>query len=98
MADADHAVSKAIQEGKNKQKIVAAAPACLKGRVERGKELPKVEVGEEEEESEEESEEEEDVTLAVLKRVVLGGEMPKELYVDVMDFMVPRWDDARKNL
>ena len=39
---------------------------------------------------------EEEVARAVLDHVV-GGSMLKELYIEVMDMMIPRWDDdARK--
>ena len=41
-----------------------------------------------------EEKDEEHMRQAVLQHVV-GGGMLKELYYDVMDFIVPKWDDAR---
>ena len=92
--DAQHTVNKAKKDAQElnredqKHKIIAAAPVYVRRRVERGERLPYPEVrqlgGEDEEEMRE----------GVLRWVV-RGEMAKELYYDVMDFIMPRWDDAR---
>ena len=37
----------------------------------------------------------EDEMRAGVLRWVVGGEMAKGLYYDVMDYIMPRWDDAR---
>ena len=68
--------------------MAAAAPAWLKGRVERGgEELPKMEVG---------PSSDEDVVAAAVKHMVgETGEIAKELFVELMEYMLPRWDDAR---
>ena len=60
--------------------MTTAAPAWLKGRVERGDELPKMEVGESSDE---------DVVAAAVKHMVgEEGEMARELFVELMEYMV----------
>ena len=68
--------------------MIAAVPMWLKGRVERGgEELPRMEVGDSSEE---------DVLAAAVKQMVgEEGEMAKDVFVELMEYMVPRWDDAR---
>ena len=70
-----------------KRKMVAAAPEWLKGRVERGVELPPIEINDRRQHDGDEDE---------MRADVLGGKMLKELYIELMDLMVPRWDDARR--
>ena len=70
--------------------MTAAAPTWLKGRVWRGEELPKMEVG---------HTSEEDILAAAVKQMVgEEGEMAKELFLELMEYMVPRWDDARSRV
>ena len=93
MNDAQYTVNNAETdaEGKTraekKRKMLAVAPAFVRGRVERGEELPYpvVRQGRKKEEK---------MRAAVVERVI-GGEMAKELYYDVMDLIMSRWDDAR---
>ena len=91
--DAHHAANKV--EGKTraerKRKLTAAIHASLKGRVERGEELPQVEVMQTARNAEAKK------LAAVAKYVVMNGEgnLPGDLYVELMEYMVPRWDDAR---
>ena len=95
MNDARHAVNKAAKDAdeagesaeEKRRKMTDAAPAWLKGRVERGEELPKMEVG---------HSSDEDVVAAAVKQMVgEEGEMAKDLFKELMEYMVPRWDDAR---
>lgn len=76
----------------------AAVPAYLKGRVERGEELPRVEImissGENEEEAE--AEMKKNLVKSVVEHVVMEGKLAKELFVDLMEYMVVKWDDERK--
>ena len=96
--DAHHAYNKAATDAdkagdpdeEKRRKMTAAAPAWLKGRVERGEELPKMEVG---------HSSDEDVVAAAVKQMVgEAGEMAKELFLELMEYMVPRWDDARSRV
>ena len=97
LSDAKHAYIKAAQDAdddglsaeEKRRKMIAAVPAYLKGRVERGEEeLPKMEVGQSREE---------DVFAAVVKHMIgEQGEMAKEIFLDLMEYMVERWDDERK--
>ena len=93
--DANHAFNKAKKDAADdapevrKEKMVKAAPAHLKGRVEDGVVgLPEVEINQRSRRVEDK------VRAAVLERV-LGGEMAKELYCDVMDLIMQKWDDER---
>ena len=63
----------------------------LKGRVERGEELPHVEVMQGARNAEAKK------LAAVAEYVVMDGEgkLPGELFVELMKYMVVRWDDAR---
>ena len=93
MNDAKHAIARAYEEGRtrreNKRKMIPAAPAYLKERVENEEGLPVVEIHQRSRRQEDE------IRAAVLERVV-GGEMPKELYYDVMEMIIATWDDERK--
>ena len=75
--------------------MVAAAPEWLKRIGERGREeLPSIEINDD---SRQRDEEDEDVMRAdVLEFVTVGGKMPKEVYIDLMEYLVPKWDDARR--
>ena len=97
--DAMHAVNQVSNEAKDdtaevrRKKCMEIAPAYLKERVERGQDLPEVEiVGDDDDEEEQE----EEVARAVLEHVVIDGKLVKELYVEVMEYMLPTWDDERK--
>ena len=64
----------------------------MKGRVERGEELPDVEVIQTSRNAEAKK------LAAVAEYVVMDGEgskLPGDLFVELMEYMVPRWDDAR---
>ena len=94
MNDAQHTVNKAKKdaEGKTKtekkRKTLAAAPPYVRRRVERGERLPYPEI------RQLGGEDEEKMRAAVMEHVI-GGEMAKEVYYDVMDFIMPRWNNAR---
>ena len=96
VSDAAHAVNKAAKEAEampveeKKRKMVAAAPAYLKDRVGRGEELPSVEI------NSRQHNDEDDMRADVLEFVTVGGTMLKELYIELMEHMVPKWDDARR--
>ena len=101
MSDAEHAITKACHDARNdepeerKRKCIAAAPLYLKGRVERGEELPKVEkIG---------AHDDDDSLLAAaaaaaaaFEYVVMEGKMAPELFVELMQFLVPKWEDERR--
>ena len=93
--DAKHAIAKAATDAADdtpevrKEKMIAAAPAYLKERVENEEALPAVEINQRSRNGEEE------MRAAVLERV-LGVEMAKELYYDVIDMIMAPWDDERK--
>ena len=98
ISDATRAVNKAAREaeektrtrGEKKQKMVAAAPAYLKSRVGIWEELPFVKVNNWQIYGE-------DVMRTdVLEYVTVGGKMPKEVYIDLMEYLVAKWDDARR--
>lgn len=105
-----------------KQKCIKAAPDSLKGRVERGEELPIVEIGtivrepkkkrkrtsiwvgptkkrkrqgETINEDPEQVKKDDEVVAAVVEHVVLEGKLVKEIFVDLMDYMMEKWDDQR---
>lgn len=88
--DAKHAISRAYDEGKTrcqrKRKAFAAAPAYLKCLVE----LPAVLV------MEGGGGEEEEVRTEELKHFVMGDKVSKEVFTDLMDLMLPKWDENRK--
>ena len=91
--DAHHAANKV--EGRTraerKRKLIAAVHASLKGCVERGEELPHLEVMQTSRNAEAKK------LAAVAKYVVMDGEgnLPGDLYVELMEMMVVKWDDVR---
>ena len=94
LSDAKHAVDKAASEnhavstrGAKKRKLVAAAPHYLKRRVERGEEVPVVRIKKVRGGNKE--------VKAVLDYVI-GGEMAPDMFVELMEGMVPRWDDEAR--
>ena len=93
--DAQYIVNKAkkdtekeVSNTERKRKIEAAAPAYVKKRVRRGERLAYAEARQLGGDGEDE------MRTAVLRWIV--GEMANELYYDVMDFIMPRWDQARR--
>ena len=116
-----------MTEEAKKRKMVAAAPAWLKGRVERGEELPSIAYSnssshshngdtavidggdEKEEEGEydhdeneiEKKEEQKDKEQEMMKMradlMEFLGVMAKEVFVELMEQLVPKWDDARRS-
>ena len=97
LGDAVHAINKAAREaegmtrGAKKRKMVAAAPAYLRSRVGRGEELPCVEIN-----SSRQHDEDDEMIADVLEFVTVGGKMPNEVFIDLMGYLVPKWDDARR--
>ena len=93
--DAHHAATKV--EGKTraerKRKLTAAVHASLKGRVQRGEELPHVEVMQ----GARNVEAKKLAAVAQYVVTVMDGEgnLPGDLYVELMEYMMVRWDDAR---
>ena len=73
--------------GEKKRKMVAAAPAYLKRLVEREEELSFVEIN---------SQHGEDNEMRADALEYVTEKMPKDVFVELMDLMVPRWDDARR--
>ena len=61
--------------------------------MERGEELPQVEVMMQERPR---NEEEEEKLAAVVDYMVMDGQLPTEVFVELMETMVPKWDDARR--
>ena len=98
--DAHHAADKVAREtegmaiDERRRKLIAAAPAYLKRRVERGEELPQVEVTMMQQRPR--NEEEEQKLAAVFDYMVMDGQLPKEVFVELMETMVVKWDDARR--
>lgn len=85
---ADRAVPEAVQ----RVILGMAAPAFLKGRVEAGRALPAVSVGEA-------AAEEGKAEAAAVLRLVVGLEgpgLPSNVFMELLDMMVPKWDPARK--
>ena len=97
--DAHHAINKAAEDAVNagespeerREKIIAAAPPCLKGRVERDEELPQVEMMEVSEENAQEAK-----LAAAAECVVMDGKLPGEVFVELMEMMLPKWDNDRR--
>ena len=65
----------------------------MKGRVERGEELPQVEVMQ----ASRNAEAKKLAAVAEYVVTVMDGErnLPGDLFVELMEYMVPRWDDSR---
>ena len=61
----------------------------MKGRVEGGEELPNVEVMQGARNAEAKK------LAAVAEYVVMEGKLPGDLFVELMEYMMVRWDDAR---
>ena len=109
LLDAALAVTKvSTDEGKKdltmteqQRAVVAAAPEYLQGRVALGKELPMVEIRQQQQEEQQQQQEQEAVKgrLRATAAFVLGFDgdkykgLPKDLYVELLGFMLPRWAD-----
>ena len=135
VSDGFYAIQKAAEDAESmnvqekKRKILAAAPAYLKGRVEKGQELPAVEIrdaidvrreirderkrklslfkritrwfrhDDEKDDIDEMGPHDEDEMRAdVLEFVATGGKLLKEVFIELMEYLVPTWDDARRAL
>ena len=63
--------------------------------MERGEELPCVEINKKvrDKRGRQEEEKKEMMRANVLEFVVMGGKMPNEVFVELMECMVTRWDD-----
>ena len=98
--DAHHAISKAATDADNagaspeerREKIIAAAPPCLKGRVASDEVLPQVEVVQ----MQSPRNGEEAKPAAAAEYVVMDGKLPGEVFVELMEMMLPKWDDERR--
>ena len=63
----------------------------------RGEELPSVEINLRRRRSKNKKKNAEDEMRAhVLEYVTVAGKMPEEVYVELMDHLIPKWDDARR--
>ena len=97
------AVKNALSRGPLQRAVLAAAPKYLRGRVERGEELPRVKVVERQGSDKEQ--------LAACVKYALGLEggggvvfegqeptvgMLPEVLVELLEMLVPKWDPARK--
>lgn len=107
--------------GETRRMCIAAAPSYLKGRVDRGEDLPQVEVmkqqqeevgdkkpsaaavavgrkrgWDEKDDGGEEEEGEGEVRAAMFEHVVMEGQLPKELFYDLMDMLMMKWDEERR--
>lgn len=101
LTDAAHAIHKARTDACAKglapvtaeRAAVAAAPAYLKRRVQQGQELPRVEVlpG-----RRKKGEQLAGVLAHVLRTGTEGGEMMKEVFVELCEMLVPGW--AREDM
>ena len=78
---------------KRKRKMVAAAPAYLKSRVGRGEELPSIDINSSSSSSSSRHGRNEMMIAGVMEFV---GEMSQEVFVELMERLVPEWDDARR--
>lgn len=92
--EAKHAINKAFDEARGaraqkKRKVIAAAPVYLKRRAEAEEELPMIEAGVA-------GREEEQRRAAALRYVIADNKLPKEVFVELMDLMMLRWDEERK--
>ena len=127
---AKDAEGKARTRGAKKRKMVAVAPVYLRRRVERGEELPAVEIRSEVREeravdverevrderkrklslfkriirwfrhAEDDKDEmgaydEDEMRADVLEFVAAGGKLPKAVFIELMEYLLPTWDDAR---
>lgn len=96
--DAKHAITKAYDDAvsdmpeERRRKTVGAASAYLKRRVEEGEKLPAVEAMH----GDDEEEEEEEVRAAALEYVTADNQLPKEMFIELMNMMLPKWEGERK--
>lgn len=99
MNDAQHTYKKAVKDAdeddenalaEDKREMMTAIPFFVRGRVEREGEwgaLPRMEVG---------KSREEDILAAVVKHIVgEEGEMAKELFVDLMEYLEFEWYESK---
>ncbi len=108
LLDAASAVTKASADARKKdlsvaelqRAVLAAAPEYLKGRVARGEELPMVEMCQQQEEQQQQEEPGADkgrLRATAAFALGFGGDeykgLPKELYVELLGFILPRWAD-----
>lgn len=106
--------------------MMAAVPDYLKRRLERGQDLPCVQINEQrkrkrrlgkkrkkracmateddaekecdevgKKQEEQDEEREDDIRVAVVKYVVMEGKLTKDLFVELMEMMIPEWDEER---
>lgn len=106
ISDAQHAINKVIREAEDmedeeekKRKLVTAAPAYLKERVREGRELPQVVINAEHEDNDNEEDEDQQrkqrLTAAV-EQMVLDGHVSGEVFIELMEMMLPQWDEERR--
>lgn len=104
LVDATHTIRKAQHDsagrtrGEVRRKVIAAAPEYLRGRVAQGsKPLPHVQVNEEDEQKEEE--ERRQAMLAYVLGLAYGEKgagLPGDVFVELLELMVPRWDTGAR--
>ena len=100
--DAIYAVEKATEDaegtirtrGEKKRMMVAAAPAYLKDRVERGEEFPSAKIKHIRNRNSIKKMHKE-MRQRVMKLITVKGQMPNDVYIELLEYMVPKWDDAR---
>lgn len=91
LTDATLGITEARADGR--KKAVAAAPACLKGRVERDEPLSRVTV--------EGHGDGNKVQVTACLGYALGLEslvMPSDVFTELLGFLVPEWDPALKGM
>ena len=100
VGDAVHGINNAATEaadmtrGAKKRKMVAAVPAYLKSRVGRGgEELPSIDINSS---SSRRRHGRNEMMIADVMEFVTGGKMPREVFVDLMGYLVPKWDETRR--
>ena len=94
--DVEHAMDKinhdaaADEPEERKRKCIAAAPAYLKDRVDRGEEIPRVELFQILHDKNDD-EEEGDVVAATFLHVMMRDKLLPEHFVELMEYLVPRF-------
>ena len=92
--------NRSLPQAQQRQRMVDAAREWLKGRVGRGEPLPRVQVNEHEDEGDEEEECEKRRGVLAYALGMEGGArgegLPREVFVELLEMLVPAWDEARR--
>lgn len=93
------------EEDRRRRRMLKVTPAYLRSRVEQGLVLPHVEVfgggggggdgGQQQHAADDEEEDNEDDLMRDVGEFVLSGNLPKELFIELMEMIIPRWDSCR---